>query len=160
MYFYGVSCMGIEIERKFLVTGDEWKTGEKNYYSQGYLNSDKSRTVRVRLAGDSAFLTIKGPTRGATRTEFEYAIPVDDAQHLLTLCEHPLIQKYRYKLSHAGLAWEVDEFLGENAGLVVAEVELDAENQVVSLPAWIGQEVTDDPRYFNSSLVKRPYSSW
>ena len=116
--------MAIEIERKFLVQGDAWRSAPAVYYSQGYLNRDKSRTVRVRIAGEAAFLTIKGITQGASRAEFEYPIPLADAYQLLALCELPLIEKYRREIPYQGLLWEVDEFLGDNAGLVVAELEL------------------------------------
>jgi len=153
--------MGIEIERKFLVVGEDWKRGgTPQFLSQGYLNRDKQRTVRVRIAGDAAWLTIKGESKGATRAEFEYAVPVADAQQLLALCEGPRVEKNRWRMPHGGLVWEVDEFLGENAGLVVAEVELSSEDQAFDKPAWAGAEVTDDPRYFNSSLAAKPYSSW
>lgn len=152
--------MAIEIERKFLVVGDVWRSAPAVFYSQGYLNRDKARTVRVRIAGEEAFLTIKGISEGARRAEFEYPIPLRDARELLVLCEQPLIEKYRRKILHDGFVWEVDEFLGENAGLVVAEVELPAEDTAFSLPAWVGDEVTQDVRYFNSSLSKNPFSSW
>src|SRR5262245_40362257 len=150
--------MGKEIERKYLVEGDQWSSGKGTTYRQGYLSTVKERTVRVRLAGDKAFLTIKGLTQGATRSEYEYEIPARDAEEMLDkLCERPLIEKRRYKVEHAGLTWEVDEFFGDNQGLVVAEVELKSEGQAIELPAWIGKEVTDDPRYFNANLVKHPY---
>ena len=153
--------MGIEIERKFLVVGEDWKRGQTpQLLSQGYLNRDKQRTVRVRIAGDEAWLTIKGRSQGATRAEFEYAIPLEDAQQLLALSDGPRVEKYRWRVPQGGLVWEVDEFLGENAGLVVAEIELSSEEQAFDKPAWVGAEVTDDPRYFNSSLSSRPYRSW
>lgn len=156
--------MGIEIERKFLVTGDAWRTAEGEGLRQAYLNRDKQRTVRVRIAGrcghERAWLTIKGVSVGATRSEFEYEIPVDDARELLALADGPAIEKIRRRIEHDGHVWEVDEFFGANAGLVVAEVELTDEGQVLSLPAWVGREVTDDPRYFNSSLASRPFCSW
>lgn len=152
--------MAIEIERKFLVTGDAWRSAPAVFYSQGYLNRDKSRTVRVRIAGEEAFLTIKGQSVGASRAEFEYPIPLWDARELLGLCEQPLVEKYRRKILFEGLVWEVDEFLGENQGLVVAEVELPSEMAYFSKPEWVGQEVTEDPRYFNSNLSKAPFSSW
>ena len=152
--------MAIEIERKFLVVSDEWRTAPCKLYCQGYLNRDSKRTVRVRIAGDEAFVTIKGPTVGASRSEFEYSIPMDDATQLLTLCEQPLIEKNRYIVEHAGLTWEVDDFLGANAGLVVAEVELESESQPMALPDWIGQEVTGDSRYYNSRLSQNPFSDW
>jgi adenylate cyclase len=153
--------MAIEIERKFLVHGTAWKAGIAGVpYCQGYLNHDKQRTVRVRIAGNAAFLTIKGPSVGATRAEFEYPIPVADAQALLPLCDGPLIEKTRYVLQHAGTTWEVDEFGGANAGLVVAEVELTHEDQPFAKPDWLGEEVTHDARYFNSNLATVPFQVW
>jgi CYTH domain-containing protein len=149
-----------EIERKFLVTGTAWRQPDAIRFCQGYLNRDKERTVRVRLAGEQAFLTIKGITRGMSRAEFEYAIPVADAEQLLQLCHTPLINKMRHIVLHNGTRWEVDEFLGENAGLVVAEVELEREDQPFDRPDWLGGEVTDDPRYYNSNLASNPYSKW
>ncbi|MBL0726267.1 CYTH domain-containing protein [Piscinibacter sp. HJYY11] len=152
--------MGVEIERKFLVVGAAWRQGAGVRFSQGYLNRDKDRTVRVRIAGEQAFITIKGRTKGASRAEFEYEIPIKDGQELLLLCERPLIEKVRRVIAHDGSTWEVDEFLGENAGLVVAEVELQSESQPFTHPEWLGEEVTHDPRYFNSSLSKHPYGRW
>ncbi len=152
--------MGIEIERKFLVVGDAWRQGDGVRFSQGYLNRDKDRTVRVRLAGEQAFLTIKGRSEGASRAEFEYEIPLADGQALLALCERPLIEKIRRVISHAGAQWEVDEFFGDNAGLVVAEIELQSESESFARPDWLGAEVTHDARYFNSSLSLHPYGSW
>jgi adenylate cyclase len=152
--------MGIEIERKFLVIGEAWKQAPAEYLSQGYLNRDKQRTVRVRVVAEQAWLTIKGPSVGATRAEFEYAIPCADARELLALCEGTAIEKLRRRIPFDGLIWEVDEFLGENTGLVVAEVELQSADQVVPLPAWVGQEVTQDARYFNSNLSALPFGRW
>jgi CYTH domain-containing protein len=152
--------MAVEIERKFLVVGEGWRSARPERLCQGYLNRDKQRTVRVRIAGERAWLTIKGVSVGATRAEYEYEIPLADAPGLLALCEGPLIDKFRHRVEHAGLSWEVDEFLGDNAGLVVAEIELADEAQAVALPPWAGAEVTSDPRYFNSSLASQPYSSW
>lgn len=152
--------MAVEIERKFLVVGDAWRAAAAVYFSQGYLNSSKERTVRVRVAGDQGFMTIKGAVEGISRLEFEYAIPVDDAKQLLRLCEQPLIEKYRRKITFAGFVWEVDEFLGENQGLVVAEIELPSEQTQFEVPEWVGIEVTQDARYFNSNLVKHPFSQW
>jgi len=154
--------MGVEIERKFLVRGDGWRAlGEGVLLRQGYLSSAPERTVRVRVEGGAAMLTIKGRSTGATRSEWEYPIPIPDAQALLdALCERPLIEKKRYRIPFDGIVWEVDEFLGENAGLVVAEIELSAEDQAFSKPDWVGEEVTHDPRYFNSSLIRNPYSRW
>nr|WP_316639116.1 CYTH domain-containing protein [uncultured Roseateles sp.] len=152
--------MAIEIERKFLVCGVEWRQAEGVRFSQGYLSRDKARTVRIRLAAGRAFLTVKGLTQGATRAEFEYEIPVADAEPLLKLCEGPLVEKIRRVIVHSGSTWEVDEFLGDNAGLVVAEIELQSEDQVFAKPGWLGREVTDDPKYCNSSLASHPFSRW
>lgn len=154
--------MGIEIEKKFLLVGDAWKELAKGTaYRQGYLNSTKERTVRVRTIDDAGFLTIKGISVGATRMEYEYDIPVDDAKTLLDeLCEKPIIEKNRYKIEFGGFIWEVDEFFGENEGLVVAEIELESEDQAFEKPEWVGEEVTGDPRYFNSNLIKEPYTRW
>ena len=154
--------MGIEIEKKFLLTGTQWKqlaTGTA--YRQGYLNSVKERTVRVRTINDQGFLTIKGVSVGATRLEYEYEIPLEDANALLDeLCEKPLIEKNRYKVNFSGFTWEIDEFFGENDGLIVAEIELESEDQVFDKPEWVGEEVTGDSRYFNSNLINNPYSKW
>lgn len=152
--------MAVEIERKFLVVGDAWRAAPAEFYSQGYLNRDKLRTVRVRIAGEEAFLTIKGESVGARRAEFEYPIPLWDARELLNLCEQPLIEKNRRKILYQGFVWEVDEFLGENLGLVVAEIELPAEDTYFERPEWVGEEVTADARYFNSNLSRMPFSSW
>lgn len=154
--------MAIEIERKFLVKGDAWKAAAVGVlYRQAYLSTDKARTVRVRIAGERAFLTVKGLATGLARAEFEYEIPLADAAAMLDqLCLTPLIEKRRYTVAYQGLSWEIDEFLGANLGLVVAEVELDSADQAIDLPDWVGREVSDDPRYFNSSLIARPFSSW
>lgn len=154
--------MALEIERKFLVVGDAWRKLAKGVvYRQGYLSTVKERTVRVRMAGDTGFLTVKGLSVGAKRAEYEYEIPVADAEAMLNeLCEQPLIEKTRCKILFDRLIWEVDEFVGDNEGLIVAEVELSDENQEIRLPDWIGEEVTDDPRYFNANLIEHPYKSW
>ena len=154
--------MGVEIERKFLVQGDAWKAlGEPVFFRQGYLSSQKERTVRVRIEGDRAVITIKGRSVGATRGEWEYPIPVQDAAELLDgLCEQPLIEKYRRKITNGAHVWEVDEFLGANAGLVVAEIELGAEDEAFDQPEWVADEVTDDARYYNSNLIRHPFSNW
>jgi CYTH domain-containing protein len=152
--------MGTENERKFLVTGAGWRQGAGVAYAQGYLNRDPQRTVRVRIAGDRAFLTVKGASNGATRAEFEYEIPLEDASKLMELSDGPVVTKRRRVIEHAGSTWEVDEFEGENAGLVVAELELESENQAYAKPDWLGREVTDDPRYYNSSLAANPYHRW
>ena len=157
--------MGIEIERKFLLkeaADAAWKIGVTPVHClQGYLALEAACTVRVRVAGERAFLTVKSAAIGATRQEFEYAIPCDEALEMLrTLAHKPLIEKYRYVIPHGGLTWEVDEFLGENHGLIIAEVELESEDQSVDKPAWVGREVTGDSRYYNSTLVDMPYSRW
>ena len=152
--------MATEIERKFLVQGKPWRDGAGTRVIQGYLNRDKHRTVRVRLKGDEAFITIKSVTQGATRAEFEYDIPLSDAEQLLKLCDGPIVEKNRYVIEHEGATWEVDEFLGDNAGLVVAEIELKSEDQSFSRPSWLGKEVTDDRRYYNSNLATQPYRQW
>ena len=154
--------MGKEIERKFLIKDDSWRANAKGKrYRQGYLNSAKERVVRVRTIDDKGSLTIKGISKGATRAEFEYDIPADEAEVILEqLCERPLIEKKRYKIEFGGFIWEVDEFFGENQGLTVAEVELESEDQRFEKPAWIGEEVTGDPKYFNSSLIQHPYTKW
>ena len=154
--------MGVEIERKFLLAGDAWRgLGRAVLLRQGYLSSARERVVRVRIEGEQAMLTIKGANVGATRGEWEYPIPMADAVELLDgLCEQPLIEKYRRRIDFAGNVWEVDEFLGANAGLVVAEIELASEQQAFDKPDWIAEEVTDDLRYFNSNLIKQPFSTW
>jgi CYTH domain-containing protein len=154
--------MGVEIERKFLLDNDGWRgLGQPTLMRQGYLVADPVRTVRVRIEGERAVITIKGKSTGASRGEWEYEIPVPDATELLDgLCEQPQVEKIRHRIEHAGHTWEVDEFLGLNAGLVVAEIELDAEDEAFELPAWIGREVTGDKRYYNSSLIRSPYSQW
>lgn len=154
--------MGKEIERKYLVDVAAWKPRDEGiHYKQGYLSAQKERVVRVRIEGDQAKLTIKGPSRGVTRSEFEYAIPLDDAVILLdSLCERPLIDKHRHKEVHGGRTWEIDVFHGDNDGLVVAEIELASEDDTIELPRWIVREVSSDPRYYNSNLLKAPYRTW
>ncbi|MCP4630898.1 MAG: CYTH domain-containing protein [bacterium] len=152
--------MGKEIERKFRVIKDTWRNVKGTRYRQGYLNSAKERNVRVRTMEDKAYLTIKGIAIGASRMEFEYEIPLQDADELLEICEKPLIEKTRYKVQEGGFVWEVDEFFRENQGLIVAEVELESEDQELPKPDWVGEEVTGDPRYFNSNLIKNPYANW
>ena len=154
--------MATEIERKFLLASDSWREGARGQrYRQGYLSTDKERVVRVRTIDETAFLTIKGITRGISRLEFEYAIPLDDAETMLeVLCHAPIIDKTRYRIRHGHHVFEVDEFHGNNAGLIVAEVELDSEDEAFERPNWLGEEVTDDPRYANANLIEHPYSSW
>jgi len=150
-----------EIEHKYLVRLEDWKpTTAGVLYRQGYLSSVKERIVRVRIADEHAYLTIKGPTRGVTRLEFEYAIPVADAATMLDLCERPLIEKTRYREAFGGRMWEIDVFHGDNEGLVVAEVEVTDECERVQAPPWLGREVSSDPRYFNSNLISNPYKNW
>ncbi len=153
--------MGTEIERKFLVISDRWRPGSTGLrYVQGYLSTVPERTVRVRRIGDTGMLTIKGKAMAAVRSEFEYEVPVADALALLDMCEQPLISKTRHRVPHEGRTWEVDVFDGDNAGLVVAEIELSSPNERVPLPPWVGEEVTDDPRYLNANLVARPFRTW
>ncbi len=155
--------MGTEIERKFLIGDDSWKAAADagKVIRQGYLTLDPHRTVRVRRKGDRGFLTIKGISTGATRAEFEWEIPVDEADAMLdTLALRPLIEKTRYTIQHAGHEWVLDVFVGDNAGLVMAEVELDSEDEEVVIPSWATDEVTEDVRYYNAALVKAPYTSW
>lgn len=155
--------MGQEIERKFLVIGDSWRraaVGE--VMRQGYIPTQDARTVRVRQVGDrAAYLTLKGSAVGLVRPEFEYPIPVEDAEVILeTLCAPPLIEKTRYRLPLGEVVWEIDEFWGDNQGLIVAEVELTSPDQAVDLPDWVGAEVTHDLRYQNSNLARHPYNTW
>lgn len=149
--------MPVEIERKFLVTSHAWRAGARaTPIRQGYL-AHEGATVRIRIADGDAFITVKGKTEGIARAEFEYPIPVEDAQVMLeTLCARPLIEKTRYAVEYAGRVWTVDVFEGENDGLVMAEVELEGADAHVELPDWVGEEVTTDPRYRNSSLVNAP----
>ena len=154
--------MGTEIERKFLVTGGQYRdlaTGKR--YRQGYLSTDKERVVRIRVVEDQAWLTIKGKTLGVSRAEFEYEIPVADAVDMLeNLCQQPIIDKTRYRLESGEHVWEIDEFHGVNDGLIVAEIELQDENEPFDKPAWLGEEVSGDPRYFNANLIAHPYREW
>jgi adenylate cyclase len=154
--------MGIEIERKFRVVGDGWQDGEPLgvRIAQGYLTQDPSRTVRVRISGETGWLTIKGLNRGIARLEFEYEIPLPDARELLSLCLPSVIDKTRYRIPYAGNVWELDVFHGENAGLIIVEVELDDESVIPELPPWVGEEVSSETRYYNSSLAVLPYLKW
>ncbi|MBY5921528.1 CYTH domain-containing protein [Ferrimonas balearica] len=156
--------MSVEIERKYRVSGDGYKQDAHKLtrITQGYLCSVPERTVRVRVKGDKGFLTIKGigNASGASRYEWEREIPLEDAKALMALCEPGVIDKTRYLVDHGALQFEVDEFYGDNEGLVVAEVELESEEQAVSRPEWLGEEVTGDARYYNSMLMKQPYSKW
>lgn len=153
--------MGMEIERKYLLLNNDWRVlGAPVHYAQGYLVADAERTVRVRVAGTEGFLTIKGKSEGFSRKEFEYPVPVEEALEMLRLCTLPTIEKYRTKILFDGKIWEVDEFKGQNDGLVVAEIELNSEEETFAVPSWIGQEVTGDVRYFNSFLARNPFKNW
>ena len=153
----------LEIERKFLIVGDGWQSlveGEPKRLSQGYLCSDTCKSVRVRIAGERATITVKGAREGISRLELQYDIPVPHAEMMLALCEKPLIDKTRSIVRHGGMKWEVDIFHGENEGLQVAEIELEHEDQPVAIPGWVGREVSHEARYYNSCLSKFPYSAW
>lgn len=161
--------MSIEIERKFLVTGDGWRAAAHAAVpmAQGYINDlgamdrgEQKASVRVRIQGDAAFLNLKSRELGRSRQEFEYPIPPEDARALLALCVGGVIDKRRHLVRHEGHLWEVDEFLGDNAGLVVAEIELSSHDEAFALPSWAGREVTDEARYYNLALASRPYASW
>jgi adenylate cyclase len=153
--------MGIEIERKFLVKDGSWKAAadQGRVCRQGYLLSDGGMTVRIRVIGETAFLTIKGPSSGISRKEFEYEIPGADAEALLALCGN-LVEKVRYLISYAGMVWELDVFAGANEGLLMAEIEIESEGQKFGLPEWAGEEVSGDPRYYNGYLAKHPFTGW
>lgn len=154
--------MAHEIERKFLVKNSDWKKNAKgNFFSQGYLSTDPEKTVRVRLEGNKATLTVKGLTTGISRPEFEFDIDFNQARQMLdTLCRNTCLTKIRYRIPYCGHTWEIDEFLGENTGLVVAELELQSEDEVFEKPQWLGEEISGDFRYYNSMLVSHPYSEW
>lgn len=155
--------MATEIERKFLVNIAKWEICEKetgNYLKQGYISIEPEKTIRIRKSENNAFLTIKGITVNATRDEFEYEIPLDDASALLEkFCKHQL-EKIRYKVNYKGKTWEIDEFLGSNAGLIVAEIELNDEEEKFEKPEWLEKEVTNESKYYNSNLTFNPYLSW
>jgi CYTH domain-containing protein len=154
--------MAREIERKFLVRDKRYRQqAEPIPCRQGYLSTAKERIVRVRIKGERAYLTVKGATDGITRTEYEYEIPTAEAEQMLEqLCKKPIIEKDRYEIECDGILWQVDEFHGLNEGLVVAEVHLSREDQKITIPEWVGQEVSHEPRYFSSSLVQNPYNKW
>ena len=154
--------MPSEIERKFLLASSEWRSSvtESRRIAQGYLSRDPERTVRVRISGEKAFMTIKGKTEGISRTEIEFRLPLETAQNILPLCFQPLIDKTRHLIPHGGHLWEIDEFHGANAGLIVAEIELEAEDTAFARPAWLGEEVSHDFRYTNASLSERPFGTW
>lgn len=156
-----MTSMAIEIERKFLVLNDAWRQGVAGKRMvQGYLSRDPHRTVRVRLAGELAWMTIKGPTSGISREEIEFPLEREIAESLLRMSLEKPVEKTRYEVEHAGMIWEVDEFHGANQGLIVAEIELPSEDFAFSLPTWVGQEVSADRRYSNASLARKPWSLW
>jgi len=155
--------VGKEIEHKYLLKSDEWREHAAGgvLYRQGYLSTDPKRSVRVRVAGGKAFVTVKGKAKGASRDEYEYPIPIKDGEQLLrTLCVRPLIEKTRHTVREEKLTWEIDEFAGANRGLVIAEVEVPGRRSKVVKPGWVGREVTADPRYSNINLVKCPFKKW
>jgi len=154
--------MNIEIERKFLVVSDGYKAhAEGKRIVQGYICNEKERVVRVRIYGDRAFITIKDATVGFARHEFEYEIPLTDARTLLhSVCRRPIIDKTRYRYTYGQFCWEIDEFHGENEGLVVAELELPTVDTAFEKPDFVGDEVTDDPRYYNANLITNPFKNW
>jgi adenylate cyclase len=154
--------MAVEIERKFLVRSDAWRTGSTvTPIQQGYIMATAAKSVRVRTKGELGFITIKTKRQGAGTNEFEYEIPLSDAHELLELaCEHPIIDKLRFEHNEKGHLWEIDLFKGANSGLIVAEVELKTPDEPVDLPDWVGEEVTSDPKYLNSNLFKNPYQNW
>jgi len=155
--------MGVEIERKYLVKSDAWRelADAGTEYLQGYLIGARQASVRVRIEGDQAFLNIKSMTLDISRLEFQYPIPLADAREMLAqLCAKPLVEKTRYRVPHANHVWEVDVFAGVNQGLIVAEVELAAEDESLELPSWIGEEVSHDARYYNVNLARQPYTTW
>ena len=155
--------MALEIERKFLLASDDWRARvrSRQLMRQGYLTGGSRCSVRARIANDQAWLNIKARRSGMTRVEFEYPIPVADADEILgDLCEGPLVEKYRHEVPVGDHVWEIDEFIGDNAGLIVAEIELESEQEHFERPSWLGMEVTDDQRYYNSNLVKQPYREW
>lgn len=152
--------MAAEIERKFLVK-EGWRPQANGVrIAQGYLSTVPERTVRVRIKGEKGYLTVKGRNAGIRRAEYEYEIPLADAEAMLALCEQPLIEKRRYLVPYEGYTWEVDVFAGANEGLVVAEIELPAEDAAFAKPDWAGAEVSGDARYYNSSLIRHPYREW
>jgi len=155
--------MGREIERKFLLRSEAWRqqVGHSTRLTQGYLLRGSTSAIRVRISGDAAELNIKHTVDGINRLEYEYAIPIDDAREILDqVAARPLIDKTRHHVHHAGHLWEIDEFHGENAGLVLAEIELTHEHEDFARPDWVGEEVSDDARYYNSNLSKHPYTRW
>jgi adenylate cyclase len=153
----------LEIEHKYLIRKDLWYAVQKPLGTdirQGYLTADPEKTIRIRTTGTNAYITIKGPRRNDTRAEYEYPVPLSEANELLQLCTATVIEKVRYRIEYAGKTWEVDEFFGENEGLILAEIELGFAEEKYDKPAWAGEEVTSDPRYYNSYLSRNPFSRW
>ena len=154
--------MAYEIERKFLVTDPSWRAEvfDSVLMFQGYIHSDPQNAVRIRTAGERAWLTVKSALTHLKRAEYEYEVPLADAIEMLNLCPRPPLEKVRHSLTHAGRHWVIDEYRGENSGLVVTEIELDSEDEDFERPAWVGEEVSEDPRYLSVCLYERPYNSW
>jgi adenylate cyclase len=154
----------VEIERKFLVLNDSWRAraSEGTFYRQAYLSLEKRRAVRVRVAGGRGFISVKSQEEGRiTRLEFDYEIPLKDAEEMIeSLCDLPPVDKIRYEVEEAGMIWEIDVFQGENDGLIIAEIELESEDQSFRLPEWAGEEVTHDERYLNVNLYRHPFREW
>ena len=154
--------MAVEIERKFLLSNSRWRDQvySKKTIVQGYLSQAPEKTVRIRISNERGIITIKGKSEGNSRLEFEYPIPLNDAKQLIKLCVQPVIEKQRHLVKHGTKTWEIDEFLGENKGLLLAEIELETSDEPIDLPEWIGREVSHDRRYFNASLATHPYCRW
>ncbi len=157
--------MGTEIERKFLLANDSWRSmvSERLLFRQAYIHfrENSNGIVRIRIAGDQGFLTLKGPVSGCSRKEYEYEIPLEDANRMIDdFCERPFIEKFRSIVRNGADCWEIDEFLGDNQGLTVAEIELESEDAPFDRPLWLGEEVTGKPEYYNSSLARNPYKNW
>ncbi|MDN5287198.1 MAG: hypothetical protein JWR38_3472 [Mucilaginibacter sp.] len=155
--------MGVEIERKFLVDKEQWRQltkPEGKHYRQGYILSEATKTIRVRITDEHGYITIKGATQGISRKEYEYIIPVNEGAELLDNFAVSELEKIRYRIDFDGKVWEVDEFLGDNEGLLVAEIELENETETFKLPEWVTTEVTGDQKYYNSNLSVKPFNSW
>lgn len=152
--------MATEIERKYLVISNDWKADKVHTIVQGYLSKDKERIVRIRIYDSFAYITIKGITKGISRAEYEYEIPLQDGLELLKICIRPIIEKKRSIVEYKKKKWEIDEFAGDNSGLIIAEIELEDQEDKCELPPWIGKDVSDDARYYNASLIENPYNTW
>ena len=155
--------MGTEIEKKYLIVNDDWRkeSDEGTYMVQGYMGTNEKSSIRIRIHGETANLNIKSSTIGITRSEYDYPVPIDEAKEILeTLCDRPYVEKTRYHVMYEGHEWEIDVFAGDNDGLIVAEIELGSVDEEFKLPDWIGEDVSDDPRYYNVCLVTHPYKDW